>query len=360
MNKELKIAVHYEENIREDNYCHRWIIYLKERGVNVYLTNFKEANIIERLRDCDGVMWHWSHTVNDKQCAPKILQAIEEGLKIPVFPNLESRWHYDEKVAQHYLLEAINAPKIKSWVFWDYKEAAEFFERAEYPLVYKLSVGAGSSHVFKINSKKEAKKYLKINFKKGVFPYYRYDGKITFLKKQVRKAQRFGRSLLGGLEYILTGKFPKLPNYFKAEKNYIYVQEFIPNNDYDIRVAVVGPRAFAFIRYNRPGDFRASGSGLIENDPDKIPIESIRIAHKISKENKFQSMAYDFLIDSKNQLVLGELSYCYVSAAIGGAEGYVNCPGYWDRSLKWHEGNMWPERAHVEDFIYYIKNKRLP
>lgn len=359
MNKELKIAVHYEENMREDNFAFKWVEFLEKKGVSVLKINLKQSGIIPKIKGCDGVMWHWSHTVDDKQCAPKILQAIEEGLKIPVFPNLESRWHYDEKVAQHYLLEAINAPRIKSWVFWDYEEALEFIEKADYPLVYKLSVGAGSSHVFKINSKKEAKKLLKTNFEKGVFPYYRYDGKITVLKKQIRKAQRFGRSLLGGFSYILTGNFPKLPNYFKAEKNYFYVQEFIANNDYDIRVTVVGPRAFAFIRYNRPGDFRASGSGIIEYDPRKIPIEAVRIAHKISKENKFQSMAYDFLIDSKNQPIVGELSYCYVSSAIGGSVT-GNCPGYWDRELKWHEGSMWPEEAQVEDFLYYIQNKRLP
>lgn len=85
----------------------------------------------------------------------------------------------------------------------------------------------------------------------------------------------------------------------------------------------------------------------------------MKIAHEISEENDFQSMAYDFLIDSKNQPVVSELSYCYVSPALCGA-ATVKCPGYWDRDLKWHEGNMWPEEAQVDDFVYYIKNKKLP
>ena len=44
-------------------------------------------------------------------------------------------------------------------------------------------------------------------------------------------------------------------------KDYVYFQKFLPNNKYDIRIVVIGDRAFGFIRYNRENDFRASGSG---------------------------------------------------------------------------------------------------
>ena len=60
-NKKLKVAVHYEDDIRKDNYCHRWIKYLKRRDINVYPVNFKQTDIIRKLKDCDGAMWHWSH-----------------------------------------------------------------------------------------------------------------------------------------------------------------------------------------------------------------------------------------------------------------------------------------------------------
>src|SRR6185503_17089802 len=42
---------------------------------------------------------------------------------------------------------------------------------------------------------------------------------------------------------------------------YILLQEFLSNNKFDTRVTVIGNRAFAYRRFNRPNDFRASGSG---------------------------------------------------------------------------------------------------
>ena len=39
--------------------------------------------------------------------------------------------------------------------------------------------------------------------------------------------------------------------YWQIDKNYIYFQEFIPGNEFDTRVTVIGDRAFAFRRMNR-------------------------------------------------------------------------------------------------------------
>src|SRR5690606_15154424 len=48
------------------------------------------------------------------------------------------------------------------------------------------------------------------------------------------------------------------------EKGYLYFQEFMPKNEFDTRLIVIGNRCFGIRRYNRTGDFRASGSGLIK------------------------------------------------------------------------------------------------
>ena len=53
----------------------------------------------------------------------------------------------------------------------------------------------------------------------------------------------------------------------ESQRSYILWQEFIPDNQRDFRVTIIGRRyAFVFWRNNRPGDFRASGSGLIDYD----------------------------------------------------------------------------------------------
>jgi hypothetical protein len=152
------------------------------------------------------------------------------------------------------------------------------------------------------------------------------------------------------MRYIIFERYPRI-SYFYIQKNYAYFQEFIPNNKYDIRITTIGNRAFGFVRHNRDNDFRASGSGKIDYDLKKIPLECVKIAHEISQKNNFQSMAYDFLIDKNGKPLINEVSYCYVNIAVH------NCPGHWDRDLNWHEGNMWPEEAHVEFFTNFINKK---
>ena len=61
------------------------------------------------------------------------------------------------------------------------------------------------------------------------------------------------------------------------EKCYFYVQDFIPNNNFDIRVIVVCDKAFAIKRYVRKNDFRASGSGYIDYSRHSIPENIIKL-----------------------------------------------------------------------------------
>lgn len=345
-----KIAVHVDPNY-SNSYSKKWIEYIdRAEGYKAFPVNMKSVDIMEIIKDCCGVMWHYRHTPIDKQVAPQILSTIEECLHIPVWPNRKTRWHFDEKVAQHYLFSVSNVPHIKSWVFWEKEEAERFINSTDdYPLVFKLSVGAGSANVIKIDGKVDAKIYVDRMFDKGIFPYTENEYRLNSMEGAPNFPE-FSKRMKYGFKYIHRGICVPLPWYYQIQKDYVYFQKFIPNNGNDIRITVIGNRAFGFIRYNRPNDFRASGSGKLVTDPSNIPLEAVKIAHDMSERNGFQSMAYDFLMDNQQPL-LNEMSYCYVNHAVH------ECPGYWDRNLEWHEGHTWPEEAHVEDFINYI-NKR--
>jgi glutathione synthase/RimK-type ligase-like ATP-grasp enzyme len=349
----MKIAIHYHEDAHKDSFSRKWIEEYQKRDIDVLAIDFRCSDIIEKIRHCDGAMWHWFHMPDDKQAAPKILEAIEAGFKIPVFPNLATRWHYDDKLAQHYFFDAIKAPKIRSWVFWNYNEALDFIKQCSYPIIFKLSVGAGSSNVLMLKSLKEAEDILDKMFVKGFFPYtvneFASKEKIVVKGGVKSRFKNVFKALLKP-EIIQT---IEIPWYYLVQKNYVYFQEFMPNNTHDIRITVIGSRAFGYIRYNRANDFRASGSGNFDVNPKNIPLEAVKIAHQISKSQGFQSMAYDFLCDVKGKVLVNEISYCYVNWMVH------NCPGYWDRDLNWHEGNIWPEEAQVEDFIYYIETGKL-
>jgi hypothetical protein len=329
----MKIAVHQNLMEHGGDYSARWIERLRELGVEHVVADMKKDGALANLADCDGLMWHWFHLPNDKQSVPKILDAVELGLKKKVWPNHATRFHFDEKTAQHYFFQAIGAPYIKSWAFWKKPEAMAFLAQAAYPLVFKLSSGAGSTNVQLIRSRAEGERIASLMFGHGIY------------------ASRPKNEPVGDrLRRLLTGN----PNvFFQVHKNYAYFQEFLPGNDHDIRITVIGGRAFGFIRYNRDNDFRASGSGKISYDLAKIPLEAVRVAHQISQRQGFQSMAYDFLYDKEGAVAIGEISYGYMDSAVHA------CPGHWDRDLNWHEGHVWPQDAHVDDFLDYVRTGEL-
>src|SRR5690606_31787781 len=165
-----------------------------------------------------------------------------------------------DKVGQKYLLECVGAPLVPSYVFYEKERALEWINSTKFPKVFKLRGGAGSANVSLVKTKRAAINKVNQSFGKG-FP--QFDGKNYFLDKlnkynsgrvgfhQIMKA--FGRMLIG----------TKYSRMIGPEKGYVYFQEFIPNNKFDIRVIIVGNKAFAVKRMVRVNDFRASGSGQI-------------------------------------------------------------------------------------------------
>lgn len=229
----------------------------------------------------------------------------------------------------------------------------QFVETAEFPLVFKLSVGAGSANILKIENKEEAIRVTESMFGEGFKPY----SVNEFEKMNISGYPISYQEVKNEINYPKNEMVPETKPiitqthwYYLIQKNYVYFQEFLPDNKFDIRVTIIGNRAFAFIRYNRSNDFRASGSGKIVYDLNKIPLDAVETAHRISRENNFQSMAYDFLFDKTGKAVISEISYCFQNLAV------FNCSGFWDRDLNWHEGHIWPERAQITDFVHYIKN----
>ena len=166
------------------------------------------------------------------------------------------------------------------------------------------------------------------------------------------------KMLLRGVQagpYVCGFRFPDMPDqtYWMPQKNYALFQEFLSGNEFDTRVTIIGDRAFAFRRFNRPDDFRASGSGRIDHDSKAIDLACIQVAFDAARKLKSQSMAFDFMFRGSQKVpVVGEISYCYADWAV------EKCSGHWDSSLGWHEGRLWPEEAHVEDFLQQILKSR--
>lgn len=302
----------------------------------------------EKVKSIDVFVFRWAHVDDHHQLTETILPVIENSLKIKCFPNLNTCWHYDDKIKQFYLFKSFGYPMIESYIFWERENALKWANQASYPVVFKLKGGAGSSNVILIDNITEAEKIIKRMFGKGFSSSFGipYRGKVGY-----KNLENFLRVKID--QYFLN-KFRNISStVWQLSKNYVLFQKFLPNNTFDTRVTTIGNRAFAYRRFVRDNDFRASGSGKIDYDNFAIDTRLIQIALKISIELKFQSMAYDFLINENNEPEICEISYTFVDEFI------YNCPGFWDMNLKWHEGHFWPPFLHMKD-VLSLENLKQP
>lgn len=334
-------------NGSRQSFSDRWIAKVRELGHEVKIVDVYQNNIIEQLRGCDGFMWRFSLPPFPRLFAKRLLAAIEQGLDIVVFPDRNTAWHHDDKVAQRYLLEAAGIPTAMTWVLWKREDAVSFCRRAKYPLVIKLAGGASSQNVKLLKDSTEAEYWLNKLFYSGVFSLERPTS--TNLREILKRLRPSARLLLKGWH-------PNPGSSFELQKGYLMVQEFLPDNSHDTRVTVIGNRAFGFRRFNRPDDFRASGSGNFDTDPGTIDLEFVRLGFRTAHALVTQSVAIDGLY-RRNECVTTEISYTYASWVVH------ECPGHWELEgdpesgrLIWKNGQMWPEDAIMEDFIARLKS----
>ncbi len=351
----MKIAIH-PDKFKIQSYSDKWKQFLKERNVEVKDVNLWEHDSIEKVKDCDGVMWRWNQSEPDK-AAIKILTSIEKYLKIPTFPSTNSTWHYDDKVSQKYVFAATDTPTPETWVFWHKEDALKWVEEASFPKVFKLSAGASSNNVILVKDKQQAISLIHEMFGNGLCSDQNLSGISSGHKKKPVNFRRLFSSIANVAKiefehsidkYYQPLLFPK----FALQRGYCYFQEFLPGNEYDTRITIIGNRAFCFRRFNRKDDFRASGSGNIDFDPGKIDRKMIKIGFEVSEKLGFECMAYDFIYKNKIPCIV-EISYTFADWAV------QKCPGHWDRNFNWIEGSMWPEEAQVIDFLKKIESHDL-
>jgi glutathione synthase/RimK-type ligase-like ATP-grasp enzyme len=316
---------------KDGSFSDGWIAYCERNNIPYKLVDVYANDIIAQLADCDIFMWHFHHAdYRDVKFAKSLLISLENSGK-KVFPNANTCWHFDDKIAQKYLLESISAPLVPTYVFYSKKEAKAWIETTTFPKVFKLKGGAGAMNVKLVKTKKQAVKFINRTFSIG-FPQYDKLGYICDkLQKYIHKKGSF-RSLLGSFYYAIKPYPTEFSRYQGNEKGYVYFQDFIPNNKFDIRICVVDGKAFGLKRLVRDNDFRASGSGSIIYDKSELDERCVQIAFDVNKKLKAQSVAFDFVFDEKDNPLIVEISYGYI------AEAYRKCQGYWTENMLWHEG----------------------
>lgn len=337
----MKVGIHKDIYSEDNFFVRKYEEILKFNNIECVWMDINDSSFWNEIKTLDLFIYRWRHYDQDRNIARTILPIIEKDIKIKVFPDQNTCWHYDDKIRQYYLLNYYNLPITKTWVFWKKKTALDWAETAEYPVVFKLKNGAGSSNVFKVTDKETAKKITAVMFGKGVssgkLPVKDSTSDVDFsIKKYIRKNARKLINIIEGNDSSF---------FWNIEKNYVQFQKFLPDNSYDTRITVIGDRAFGFRRMTRNNDFRASGSGVIDHNKDDVNLKCVEIAFEVSQKMNFQTMAYDFLLNDKKEPEICEISYTFQDEAV------YNCTGYWDKELNWHEGHYWPQFCQLSDLL---------
>ena len=330
---------------RSGGFAPRWKDAAGRSGFRVREVDGYGSDVMRHLDGCDALLWHLNQDESvDLEHARSILFSAEAaGMR--VFPNGATCWHFDDKVAQKYLLEAIGAPLAKTWVYFSKEEALSFLDTATYPLVFKLRRGAGSMNVRLVRDQRQGASLANRMFTRGLNPHPPIEGlrraAVRAMSTSKDRRLRFDRvwRVLKRLVAQTTGA--------QRERGYVLFQEFVPENNHDIRATVIGDRCFVFRRDVRPNDFRASGSGKISYYREmQVPRDAVELAFSISRRLGFQSMAYDFVRSPDDgRLILLEISFVFNADAVAG------CPGYFDSDGNWIPGSVWPEEAILEDLL---------
>ncbi|MBN1386939.1 MAG: hypothetical protein JW965_00745 [Bacteroidales bacterium] len=339
----MKIGIHHSK----DSFSERWITYCDEKGIPWKQVDCYSNNIMQQLSDCDALMWHVNqNNPKDKVFAKQLTYSVQAAGKT-VFPDFNTLWHFDDKVGQKYLLEAINAPMPGTWIFYDKNTAFQWVNESTFPKVFKLRGGGGSQNVRLVRNARQARRMIRKAFRSGFLGYYA----IGSMKERWRK-YRLGKSnfknlIEGVVRFIIPPPYARVRG---REKGYIYFQEFIPENDFDIRIIIIGDKAFAIKRMIRKDDFRASGSGMVLYEKEHFDDETVRLSFKMADQLDTQNAAFDFVYYDDKIYVL-EVSFGFIK------EVYDPCTGYWDRDLVWHGGQFNPCEWMVDDIVERIKRK---
>lgn len=292
----------------------RYERFCKENDIPYGFYDIERSDWIKESEQYDILVCHTESTPAYQEMIESKIYLLEKFLGKTCFPNYHEIWQYEHKNRANFLYEIYNLPTIPTKLTYSKSEAIDILSKTSYPFITKTTIGAGSSGVSKIDSKCQALKQIKKIFSykglKSQYPYYR-------------------------------------------QKDYIYVQEYIDDATFDLRIMIAGDMAFGYYRYPNKGDFRASGAGNTEKK--SIPEDALKLAISIRNKLNSRQMGVDLLYsEKKKQYFIIETSLFNQIDTPEQLE-IDGVPGYYDISdinnITFKEGRFWIQEVILRSII---------
>lgn len=212
-----------------------------------------------------------------------VLSLEDKGIVvIPQFKYLRAN---NNKVYMEMLRERILPSKyhLETMCFGTAEEAMTALGRLKFPLVIKTAAGASSSGVRLISDRTSYERVIKkLSRSKYIMAEMRDIARAIKHKRYVR-------------ESLYRKKF--------------IVQEFVQGLNNDWKVLVYNNKYYVLRRSNRPGDFRASGSGIFEFDEKVNPL-LLEAAKEIKETFDVPMISVDLAL-SGERVILIEFQFVY-------------------------------------------------
>lgn len=250
---------------------------------------------------------------------------LENYLGKSTFPAPTHAFLYEDKRLEAYLASVHGIPFANTYVSYDHKEALALVETLAYPIVCKAVPASASVGTELVHDRKSARKIVDQAFSVA--------GRRTHLN-------------------------------YARQKDYVYFQEFIPNDGFDIRVIVVRNWVFGYFRKVPEGDFRASGMNLVQKRV--LPHDAMRLALKLNAIVKSPMLAVDMVCDLNARYHVIEFSpVCQMETP---EQLHVNGePGVFifddDGNGRFQQGKYWVAELALREFLlsdYLPKNGVVP
>lgn len=326
----MKIGICKNERIwkHSGDWSDVFIQYCELNNVDYSIIDPYNSDVIKKIEQYDILLWSIQNYLYADLLEARNILRVAERMRIKVFPNQNTIWHFDDKVAEMYAFQSINAPMPDSWVYYSLEDTIQYLKKkASFPLVAKLRCGSGASNVKLLKSESDAISYAKRMFSKG------YDPSPSLLYKAYSKAQssKDWKMVLSRIKKIPMFLYTRShAKQMPIEKGYCYFQRFVKNAGFDIKVVVVGDKLSFLVRKNRKGDFRASGGGEILYDRSYISEQIIDSAFKIADELGLQCVGFDYVVEENTgKGFVIEMCYGF------DYESIIAAGGYFDRNKNW-------------------------
>jgi len=303
------IVQDYGTHPKWTKYCR----FLENNSFSYELFNLHSHDWLERAGRYDLIAGIPSCSLYDLQEMRSKYYVLETYLGKRCYPSVANALLYEDKLLEAYISRATGIPFVNTYVSQDEEDAIQLVKKLKYPLVSKIVPSSGSLGVDFVP-----------NPKKGL---------------QIVN-QAFSRS--GRKTHVL----------YSRQKNYIYFQDYVPNDGYDIRVIVVGNWIFGYYRKVLAGDFRASGMNIKEKRA--LPEDAMKVALKVNEIIHSPLLAVDMVRGLDGQYRIIEFSPHYLMGFSD--ELHVNgIPGVYvfeaDGSYHFENGQFWVAELALREFL---------